>query len=167
MHSRREPEEELLVTILAPRELCVEPPEIGVGELTGEERESLAAAGLDDRRHQEAIQLPLCGGRSHEGLECLRIRISRIATQRESSPLEQLQHPGEVTALLACEPRHVRRQSWDVRIRLEQREGIRRRLLLAVGVVHEHLVEVRERVRQPPGSRLAAERDAVAILGRR
>ena len=167
VHPRRQPEEELLVAILAPGELSVEPPEIGIGECPGEQREPLAAPGLDDRCHQQPIQLPLRGGGPHQRLERLGVRVPGIAAQREPSPLEELEHPGEMPALLACEPGHVGRESRDVGVRLEQRQGVRRRLLLAVGVIHEHRVEVRERVRQPPWPGLTAEGHAVAIVGRR
>ena len=164
---RRQPEEELLVAILAPGELSVESPELGIGERPGEERESLAAPGLDDRCHEEPIQLPLRGGGSHQRLERLGIRVTGITAQRQPPPLEELEHPGEVPALLACEPGHVRRESRDVRVRLEQRQGVCRRLLLAVGVIDEHRVEVLERVRQPLLPGLTAEGHAVAIVGGR
>ena len=82
VHPRRESEEELLVSVLATSELSVESPELGIGERAGEERESLAAAGLDQRADEQPIDLePGLGNALEMEAQALRPRV-RAASRR-------------------------------------------------------------------------------------
>ena len=104
VHPRREPEEQLLVPVFAPRELPVESAERRVGEAAGEQPEPFTASGLDDCRDEQTVQLSLGGGRSHERLQSLGVSISGVAPEHQAAALEQLKNPGEVAALLTREP---------------------------------------------------------------
>jgi hypothetical protein len=161
-----EPDKETLVAGLALRELGVEGLELAFGEAGGEQPEALAAAGLDEGRHQQAVQLPLTGGGAHQRLEALRVGVSYVAPQHQASPFDKPEHPHQVASFFSGKPGHLRREAWDGWIGLQQREGVGSSLLLAVRMVDKHRVQLGQRTWKP-ARRGGRAQDEGLGLGRR
>ena len=150
----RELPEQLAVSCLGGGQTRVEVAQLGRGEVRGEQREPLFAAQLDERRDEQPVEEPLGARLPDVRLQRLRVRIARVAPQPQAAAVEELQHLREVARLFASEPRHRARQPRDVRKRRQHRERLGRRLLLAMGVIDQHLVEAGDGQPDPGGRRL-------------
>ena len=129
----------------------VEFAQVSLPQVLGQERQPFLAAQLDQGRHQEPVEEALRTWMPDLSLQSLRVRIAGVAAQPEPTPLENVQHLAQMAGLLAGEPRHRARQTGHVGEGGKHRERVRRRLLLAVRVVDEHLVEALDGQARPPG----------------
>src|ERR671935_1516142 len=107
--------------------------------MRGEQLEAFPAAQFDQRRDEKPIEQTLRAWMTHAVLQRLRVRIARVPAERESTLLEEPQDLREMTGFLAGEARHRPRQARHVWEGGEHRQCVRRRLLLTVGVIDEHL----------------------------
>ncbi len=143
--------EQLAVTGLGGRQPGIEVAQVGIGQVLRQKRQTFLAAQLDQRGHQEAVEEALGPRLPHERLQGLRVGVARIAPEPEPAPIEDLEHLGQVAGLLAGEPRHRAREAGDVGEGGEHGKRVRRRLLLAVRVVDQHLVEAKGGQAHPGG----------------
>lgn len=149
-----EAQEELAVALLRRGEPRIEATQLRVGQPFGEEPQPLLAARLDDGCDEEPVEQAVCRRLAHAGLQPLGVGVARISTEREAPLLEEREHLPEVARLLAREPRHGPGEAGMRGEGGEQRERVRRRLLLAVRVVHQHLVEALQGEVQPGARRV-------------
>src|SRR5207247_10730553 len=94
-------------------------------------------------------------------------RARHLVAERDATRAELSQHLLEVAELLAGELRERHRQLPPLGILEEEAHRGGRRLLLAVGVVEEDLVEVRARTLDPRATRGGREAQHGALLPRR
>src|SRR3989442_8128124 len=171
MRVRGDRPRELDVGLMVPRlggeEPAVEPREPGVVERLGEEPHALAAPRLDERRAEERVDQALGLARAAGPHELARIRARHLVAERDAPRGELRQHRLEVAELLARELRERQQQLAPLGVLEEEAHRGGRRLLLAVGVVEEDLVEVRARTHHPRGTRRGREAQHGALLPRR
>jgi len=145
------------MSALGVRETGIEPPHLGVRQIRSEQGQPLLASRLDQRRNQQPIEQPLPRRLPHQRLQSLDIRIPRVAAERQPALLHHRQHLREVARLFAGEPGHRARQPRHHGECGEQRERVRSRLLLAMGMVDEHFVESLQGQCHPFAGRVAEE----------
>ena len=114
------PHKQPLVAVLALGELGVEDLKLTLWEARGEQPQALAAARLDEGRHQQTVELPLSGGRPDEALKALGVGVPAVAAQSEAPSLEPPQNPRQVPRFFSGEARHLGRKALDVRVGLKQ-----------------------------------------------
>jgi hypothetical protein len=158
-----EPHKQALVAVLTLGELGIKGLQLTLWKARGQQPQPLAAARLDEGRHQEPVQLPLQRRRPDEGLKPLGVGVPAVAPQRQAPALEPCQHPRQVPGFFSGQPGHLRGKALDVRVGLEQRQGIGCRLLLAVGVVHQHGVQLSNREWKPTRGRLRPKHEASGV----
>jgi len=122
-----------------------------------EQPQPLFAAQLDQRRHEEPVEEPLRPGLADMALQALRIRVPRVAPEAKPAPVEQPEHLREMSRFLAGETGHRPSQTGDVGEGGQERERVRRGLLLAMRVVDQHLVEPLDGQAHPGGRGLRKE----------
>ncbi len=133
----------------------------GPFERPGEELEALARARLDQRPHEQAIDLrpelrpPGLGRRLAP--EPRDVRIDRRGAEGQPARFEEREDAEEVIHLLTREERERADHGGDVGVARGEGERVRRRLHLAVGVVHEDAPEITHRFVGPRRIRLRLE----------
>jgi len=143
------------MALLGAREPGVEPSQLRIRQVRSEQGQPLLAPRLDQRGNQEPIEQPLPRRLPHQRLQALRIRIPRVTPERQPALLHHRQHLREMARFLAGEPGHRARQSRHHGERGEHRQRLRCRLLLAMSVVDQHLVEALESQFHPLAGRVA------------
>src|SRR5207253_3238908 len=146
-------QEQAAVPSLGPGELQVEGAQLRLRQVLRKELQALAAAQLDQRRDEQAVEQPLRPRLPDVRLQCLRVRIAWVAPQLEAALLQQCQHLGQVPGLLARQPRHRARQPGHLGKSDQQGKGVRGRLLLAVSMIDQDLVEPFDGEAHPGGGR--------------
>src|SRR5579862_4368420 len=138
---------------LAREETAVERAEIVLCERLRQETQALAAARLDERETEQRVEEARRLVRAHRRHQPLGVRARDETPEAEAPLRERGQDLLEVEQLLAREPGERREQGLLLGIAEEEADRRGRRLLLAVGVVDEHLVERRDGTRPPAGNR--------------
>src|SRR3990172_7925650 len=126
------------------RQSQIQVPQPAWRQRRAEERQSLAAARLDERAHCELVQEPPGPG-AHQPEELLRVGIALIRRQNGAAVLELVQHGEEVLLLFLSQAGQRAHQPWlggVIRDELHRGGG---GLLLAVRVITDGAVEVGER----------------------
>ena len=138
-------------------EAGVEVAQVRLAQVLGEERQAFLAAQLDQGGHQEPVEESLGARVPDLFLQTLRVRVTRVSPEPEAATFEELEHLDQVAGLFPRESRHGAGQSGHVGERGQHGQRIRRRLLLAVRVVDEHLVESLHGQARPPGRGLGEQ----------
>ena len=147
----RELDVETVVTGFAREERSVEGAHRGVGHALREELEPLAAACLDQRRDaQQVEQTPgLVAAYPRVQGHAVGARSDRLVSR--AAGVEDLEYLLKMLELFARELGEGLLQEAVMRVGEEKLDGRPGRLLLAVRVIEEHLVEVRLRAWEPVG----------------
>jgi len=146
---------------------AVKARERGIVERLGKEPHALAAPRLDERRAEERVDQAFGLARTHGLHELPGVRARHLMAERDAMRRELCQHLLEVAELLARELRERHQQLPPLGVLEEEAHRGGRRLLLAVGVVEEDLVEVRARTLDPRATRRGREAQHGAFLPRR
>src|SRR5256886_8604352 len=146
-----------MVARLGGEEPAVEARERGIVERLSEEPHAFAAPRLDERGTEERVDQAFGLARAHGLHELPGVRARHLMAERDAARRELGQHLLEVAELLARELRERHRQLPPLGILEEEAHRGGRRLLLAVSVVEEDLVEVRARTHDPRATRRGRE----------
>src|SRR5438552_1885406 len=157
----------LMVARLGGEEPAVEPRERGVVERLGKEPHAFAAPRLDERGAEERVDQAFGLARTDGLHELPGVRARHLMAERDATRRELSQHLLEVAELLARELRERHQQLPPLGVLEEEAHRGGRRLLLAVNVVEEDLVEVRARTLDPRATRRGSETQHGALLARR
>ena len=125
--------------------------QLRVGHMVAQHRKPLTAAGLDEPGHEEPVDGP---GRlllADNRVESLAVARGRKLPEADAPPLEQVEHKVKMRQFLVDDLRHRAGQRHMIDIRKEQVHRHARRLLLAVRVVDQDLVEVGVDLGEPAG----------------
>ena len=129
------------------------------GRRFGEQPEALAGTRLDQRMHDHEVELALGLVRAHQLAQLARVAPRLHALVRHVELLHEALDLLEVLELLARQARQRHAQRAVLRVREDQRQRGRRRLLLAIGMIHEQRRQILER-RLHPGARRRGPQDS-------
>lgn len=121
-----------------------------LGERAVQHLHAIAAAGLDERAAEQGVDRPrrlVAARRLHE---LGRVRAGRQSAELVAAPPDVADHLLEVLELFARQPGERHGELCELGVAEHQTDRGRGRLLLAVGVIDEQLVEAAER-RAAPG----------------
>src|SRR5205823_12256769 len=150
----RELEVGFVVPRLGGEEAAVERHERGIVERVGEEPHALAAPRLDERRAEQRVDQAVGLARADGPHEVARVRARPLVAHGDATRREMPEHLLEVAELLASQAGERRQELPALGVLEEQAHRRRRRLLLAVGVVEQDLVQALERALDPRAARL-------------
>jgi hypothetical protein len=141
----------LVVPRLRGEESAIELRQLLVREPLREDLHPLAAPRLDERAAEQRVEQALRLVRADDRQERRRVRTRVETSERDAAAGEHREHLLEVRELLARERGERRHQRGPVLVAEDEVDRGRGGLLLAVRVVEEDHVEVRERAVRPGG----------------
>ena len=151
------------MTCLAREKLFVEGTEVGgtaLGQHLDEELEALAGPRLDERADEEPIDDERQIRRRepvHRTAELGGVVVDGRRAETEPASLEEIDDALEMLELLPRDFRERTHEAEVARVPDDERQRVRRRLHLAVGVIDEDRIEVRYGARRPGRVRRGAK----------
>lgn len=142
---------EVLVPRLGARELLVEQGDLRIRMSGSHESQPLAAARLDDRGDQEAVEKVLGASAAPPAPQRPHVRIAAVGSEHESAPEEKSDDPLEVLKLFHRERRARGDEGRPVRVVGDEPHRGAGGLALACRVVREKRVEIAEDGGEPVG----------------
>src|SRR5207247_5398745 len=146
-----------VVPRLGGEQAAVERHERAIVERVGEQPHALAAPRLDERRAEQRVDQAVGLARPDGPHEVARVRARPLVAHGDATRREMPEHLLEVAELLASQAGERRQELPALGVLEEQAHRRRRRLLLAVGVVEQDLVQALERALDPRAARLRGE----------
>ena len=136
---------------LAGQQVAIELPQLRIRAVGRQQGHAFVAAGLDQARHQEAVEHAVGLRSPHQGGEGRAIGGSGQGPQGNAAPGQQGLNPLEVLQLLPGQRAEHRRQLPITGVAEHQLQGHAGGLPLAMGMIQQHQIGMGESLRQPGG----------------
>lgn len=152
----RQAHEQQMMACLGDAETVVELAQTIISETGAEQTEAFGGTRLNQCRHQQAVEQT--ARLAHLLQQLLGVGIAAIPTQMQSTTMQQSDNLLKVTQLLLGQLTHRPHQVIVLGVGTEQSHGCGRGLLLAVGVVVQHRVEIGQGDTEPAAVRGTQQR---------
>ncbi len=132
-------------------EAAVKVAELRGGDVVGQKRKPLAAASLDQAGDEQPVDGSLRLGLPDKVVQPWSVAARRELFEANAAPLEQVEHEPKVLEFLVHDLRHRPGERHMVDVGKKQVHRHACGLLLAVGVVDEHIIEASVDLGEPAG----------------
>jgi hypothetical protein len=149
---RREIDVDSMVPGFCREELSIKVGELSICKPVGQDSESLAAPRFDQGAAQELIHESRRFETARGTEQAPRVGARALASKRNSPFGQHRQDPAKVLELFRCKPRKGLEKRGVVPTAKEQRYRRACGLLLAVGMIDQHLIELSKDPGQPVGA---------------
>ncbi len=148
----REPHIRRMVPGLRLKKPTVIITQLRVGHMLAKKSKSLTASGLDEPRDEQSIDSSPRLVSPHKLMKSGAIRAGRQLAEPNPPPVEQVEHHPKMLELLLHDLCHRPREIGVIHVGKKKIHRGTRRLLLTVGMVDEHDLEIGIDLGKPPGA---------------